>query len=276
MPAHTDEQFQQFLATLKPSNQGLDFFCDFKKIHSNVLEIKVKLCTLNALLGVDNIKEAVRAVWAQSPGVFDVLPILIAVRDRDACVRLSLDEYKRMCEFFKSVDDVVQFLEGTGLKDVFKSKKITNLVDYVFGIETGLDTNARKNRSGTIMETDIANLFKRNGVKFTEQFSSKNVPAIQAALGKDTKVFDFAVTKNGKTYLIETNFYSGGGSKLNEVARSYIEVAQKVNATRGYEFVWITDGAGWRSAKTKLAEAYKNIPHVYNFANIKEFLELVK
>lgn len=276
MAAHTDEQFQQFLKTLTATNQSLDFFCDFDKINENVLAIKIKLCTLNALLGVSDIRVAVKAIWEQSPKVFDVLPILLAVREKETNVRITLTQSKPMNSFFTSVDGVAEFLERTKLAEVFRSKKITNLVDYVFGIETGLDTNARKNRSGKIMEADIETLFKSHGLRFEMQYSSKNIPAIQAVLGKDTKVFDFMIKANGTTYLIETNFYSGGGSKLNEVARSYCEVSQKVNAVSGYKFVWITDGAGWHSAKSKLAEAYRIIPHVYNFANINEFIDLVK
>ena len=276
MEVHTDEQFQQFLRTLTATNQSLDFFCDFDKINKNVLAIKVKLCTLNALLGVSDLRAAVQAIWDQSPKVFEVLPILVAVREKETNVRITLSHCEPMSSFFKSVDKVVEFLEGTHLNNVFQSKKITNLVDYVFGIETGLDTNARKNRSGKIMEADITGLFKSHGLRFETQYSSKNIPAIQEVLGKDTKVFDFMIKANGTTYLIETNFYSGGGSKLNEVARSYIEVSQKVNSVNGFKFVWITDGAGWHDAKSKLAEAYRSIPYVYNFANIDEFIAMVK
>ena len=276
MPAHTKEQFSEFMETLKPTNQELNFFCDFDKIYNNVNKIKIKLCTLNALLGTRDLRESVKDIWDESPKAFEVLPILIAVRDKKTCVRISLDKYIPMSNFLQNVDEVVAFLEGTGLKDIFQSKKISNLVDYVFGIETGLDTNARKNRSGTIMECDIASIFTKEGIKFEEQFSSKNIPAIQAVLGKDTKVFDFVVKKNGTTYLIETNFYSGGGSKLNEVARSYSEVSQKVNSVKGYKFVWITDGGGWKSAESKLEEAYNIIPYVYNFTNLGEFIDMVK
>lgn len=274
--AHTDAQFEGFLANLKPTNQGLDFFSDFDKIASNTMKVKIKLSTLNALLGVSNLRTAVKAVWDEAPKSFEVLPILVAVRDSKTVVRMNLDEYREMRSFFGSVDSVLQFLEGTGLKEVFMSKKISNLVDYVFGIETGLDTNARKNRSGIIMEDDIAEIFTKNGIKFESQYSSKRIPVIQNLLGKDVKVFDFMIKKGNKTYLIETNFYSGGGSKLNEVARSYLEVAAKVNSVSGYEFVWITDGAGWHSAKSKLAPSYKAIPHVYNFTDLDNFLALVK
>ena len=95
-------------------------------------------------------------------------------------------------------------------------------------------------------------------------------------LGADKKRFDFYIETEWKKYLIEVNFYSGGGSKLNETARSYTELAPRVNSVDGFEFVWITDGIGWQSARNKLEEAYNEIPSVYNLTTIKEFIDLLK
>ena len=175
----------------------------------------------------------------------------------------------------KSSKKVVEFLEDTGLAEVFRSKRIKDLVDYVFGIETGLDTNARKNRSGHIMENTVAKLFSDANVDFRQEVYSSEFPEL-SVLGTDEKRFDFFIETSDKKYLIEVNFYSGGGSKLNEVARSYTDLAPKVNSVKGFEFVWITDGIGWKSARNKLEEAYNTIPSVYNLTNITEFLDLVK
>ena len=176
---------------------------------------------------------------------------------------------------FDSVDGVMKFLEGTGLDKVLKNKEIKDLVDYVFGVETGLDTNARKNRSGDITETLVARIFDNAGVEYSRQVSSNEYPAISQALGADQKVFDFVIQTEEKIYLIEVNFYSGGGSKLNEVARSYTDVAPKVNSVPGYEFVWITDGEGWASAKNKLEEAFATIPSIYNLSTIDNFISQI-
>lgn len=150
-----------------------------------------------------------------------------------------------------------------------------NLVDYVFGIETGLDTNARKNRSGHVMENTVANIFNNAGISFKQEVSSKEWPAITDVLGDDEKRFDFVVETSSKVYLIEVNFYSSGGSKLNEVARSYSDIAPKINSVEGFEFVWITDGIGWNSAKNKLQEAYGIIPSVYNLTSVEEFIDKI-
>ena len=271
-----NKDFDTFMSQLQETNQTLDFFCDFNKIVQNVNDIKLSLCMLNSLIGAPNLRKAVETIWQRDRTAFDVMEILIAVRDRGnkkvidtkgRCVPLS--------SFFFDIDGVMEYLESTGLAEVLQQQKIKNLVDYVFGIETGLDSNARKNRSGHVMERMIARIFTTNNISFRQEVYSSEWPEITNVLGDDEKRFDFVVQKNGTTYLIEVNFYSGGGSKLNEVARSYSEIAPKINAVNGFEFVWITDGIGWRSAKNKLQEAYSIIPSIYNLTNIADFLEVL-
>ena len=277
MAAHTTAQFNLFMSQLRETNATLDFYCDFPKIARNVANIEISLNTLNYLIGKENLREAVEALWNRDPSVFDVMDILIATRKKDDKKYIDNDgSMHSVHSLFTSVDGVMKFIEGTGLDKVFKNKEVKDLVDYVFGVETGLDTNARKNRSGEITETLVARIFNNAGIKYKEQVSSKEFPAISAALGADQKVFDFVIAANGKTYLIEVNFYSGGGSKLNEVARSYTDVAPKVNGVQGFEFVWITDGIGWKSASNKLEEAFAAIPNIYNLTTISEFINRVK
>lgn len=185
---------------------------------------------------------------------------------------MHLGECKKIHSLFNSVDGVMEFLEGTGLDKVFQKPEVHNLVDYVFGVETGLDTNARKNRSGQITESLVASMFDKAGIEYQSQVSSKTFPEVEQALGADQKVFDFVIKTNAKIYLVEANFYSTGGSKLNEVARSYTDIAPKINSLQGFEFVWITDGVDWRSAKNKLEEAYMTIPSVYNITTLQTFI----
>ena len=277
MSAHSTEQFNHFMSQLRETNATLDFYCDFPKIARNVADIEISLNMLNFLIGKENLREAVQSLWDRDPHVFEVMDILIATRKKDDKKYIDNDGSMHSVHFlFSSVDGVMKFIEGTGLDKVFKNKEVKDLVDYVFGVETGLDTNARKNRSGEITETLVARIFDNAGIRYREQVSSKEFPAIAAALGADQKVFDFVITANGKTYLIEVNFYSGGGSKLNEVARSYTDVAPKVNGVHGFEFVWITDGIGWNSARNKLEEAFAAIPSIYNLTTISEFIALIK
>ena len=271
------KDFKKFISQLQETNQTLDFFCDFDKISQNVEDIKLSLCMLNSMIGSADIRKSVETIWKRDKTAFNVMDILIAVRSEGK--KKVLDSFGNcvvLDSLFTSVDGVMEFLENTGLAEVFQSKKIKDLVDYVFGIETGLDTNARKNRSGHVMEGMVARILDKNGIQYRQEVYSSEWPAITKVLGDDEKRFDFVIKTFLKTYLIEVNFYSRGGSKLNEVARSYSDIAPKINSVPGFEFVWITDGIGWKSAKNKLQEAYSIIPSVYNLTNISEFVKKIK
>ncbi len=262
---------------MQETNQTLDFFCDFEKIGNNVDDIKLSLCILNSLIGTTDLRKSVETIWNRDKSAFSVMPILIAVRDEGKKMVLnSLNQCIELKSLFNSIDGVIEFVESTGLGDLFRERKIKDLVDYVFGIETGLDTNARKNRGGHVMENSVAKLLTENGIKFRQEVYSREWPTLNAVLGEDEKRFDFVIETAQKVYLIEVNFYTAGGSKLNEVARSYSELSPKINSVEGFEFVWITDGIGWRGAKNKLQEAYNIIPRVYNLTNVKEFINEIK
>lgn len=267
-----DKDFDFFMSQLMETNQTLAFFCDFQKIESNVDDVRLSLCMLNSLIGAKDLRKGVETIWKRDRTAFDVMGILIAVRDDGKRKVLNrLGESIPLDHFFESAEGVLEFLEDTGLADLFREGKISNLVDYVFGVETGLDSNARKNRSGHLMEGTVASAFRASGIKFRQEVYSTEWEELQRVLGDDEKRFDFVIEVPGKKYLIEVNFYSAGGSKLNEVARSYSELAPKINSVQGFEFVWITDGIGWKSARNKLQEAYGIIPRIYNLTSISEF-----
>ena len=269
------EQFKTFLSQLSETNVILDYFVDFEKVKENVRKIALKLNQLNYLIGKDNLEEAINDLYDENPKVFEVLDILIAVRNKNAKTLDNTGKITLLESYFISPKGVLEYIYETGLAEVFKNKEISNLVDYVFGIEVGLDTNARKNRGGDNMSKAVSLLFDREEIYYKKEVNSTLFLDIES-LGVDVKRFDFVIKTKKKTYLIETNFYNTGGSKLNEVARAYSEVAPKINQYENYEFVWITDGQGWLSAKNKLEEAYNTIPSVYNLTTLSEFVENVK
>lgn len=277
MSAHTELEFEVFMSQLKDTNQTLGFFCDFEKISQNVRNIEISLNMLNYLIGKTDIEAAVNDIWQRDSSAFNVMDILIAVRD-DGKKKVidSLDECVLLKQLFTSPEGVVEFLNETGLTELLRSNRIKDLVDYVFGIETGLDSNARKNRSGHIMEDTVQAIFEEANIQFGKEVYSSEYPLLTEVLGEDEKRFDFVIETPAKVYLIEVNFYSGGGSKLNEVARSYSDIAPKINSVDGFEFVWITDGIGWESARNKLQEAFSIIPSIYNLTTIGDFLRQVK
>lgn len=273
---HTKEQFELFMSQLKETNATLEFFCDFKKINSNVEAIAIKLNQLNYLIGQEDLDGAIRRLWLENPKVYSVLDILIAVRTSDNKKAILEDgRVELISRLFEDVEGVIDYIHGTGLDEVLQKKQIKNLVDYVFGVETGLDTNARKNRSGHLMENQVASLFDKSGITYRQEVYSTEYPEL-SVLGEDKKRFDFVIETTRCKYLIEVNFYSGGGSKLNEVARAYSELSPKINAVGGFEFVWITDGIGWKSARNKLEEAYYTIPCIYNLTTLCDFIHKLK
>ena len=267
--------FQNFLDELTETNATLDYFVDFEKVSKNIRSIEVKLNQLNYLLGKSNLKQAINEVFQENPNVFSVLNILLAVREDKRKVNSATSGVVEIASYKDNPEKIYEYICESGLSEVFINKEITSLVDYVYGIEVGLDTNARKNRSGSLMSRTVSNIFDKNNINYETEVSSSSLTGLEV-LGKDKKDFDFLIRTENKTYLIEVNYYSGGGSKLNEVARSYTSVASKVNIVKPYEFVWITDGQGWLTAKNKLEEAYNSIPMVYNLTSISNFIALVK
>jgi len=266
-------QFNTFLSQLSETNATLDNFTDFTKIKGNVNKIAIKLNQLNYLIGKKNLQKAVKELYKENPKVFEVLDILIAIRkNKNAKTFNNKGEVVLLDSYFTSPELILEYIEETGLSEVFRNKDVTNLVDYVFGVEVGLDTNARKNRGGENMSKAVSLLFDKAKIFYKKEVSSTAFPEL-LSLGADVKRFDFVIKTKKKTYLIETNFYNGGGSKLNETARSYSDVAPKINQYKNHEFVWITDGQGWLSAKNKLEEAYNIIPSLYNLATLEDLLK---
>lgn len=282
MAAHTQEQFEKFMNSLQKTNRTLDYyFCDFPKIKQNVECVKMNLSLLDCLLKSNNIQATIQTIYdSYGKKPFQVLPLLIATRLEKGSFwvvnKFPFGDVYDLSKLLETPEGVYRFLKETTLLDLFQDKSITNLVDYVFGIETGLDSNARKNRSGEITEKALANIFSQAGILFETQVKSKTMPKLEAALGKDMKKFDFVIKAKDKTFVIEVNFYNGGGSKPNEVARAYAGIAPKINAIEGYEFVWITDGIGWFDAKPEIKNAFDIIPKIYNLTTVKDFINNLK
>ena len=271
-----EKNFDLFLSQLSETNATLDYFTDFEKVIHNTNKIAIKLNQLNYLIGKEDLHKAIKELYEENSKVFEVLDILLAVRKKDKKKTLNANgEFVSLESYFSSLQGVIDYIDQTGLANVFKNKNVTNLVDYVFGVEVGLDTNARKNRGGENMAKAVALKFNGANIPFRSEVNSTEFEEIKS-LGQDLKRFDFVIQTKNKTYLIETNFYNSGGSKLNEVARAYTDIAPKINQYEKFEFVWITDGQGWFTAKNKLGEAYSLIPSIYNLANLDEFLSKVK
>lgn len=270
------EKFSVFFDNITEIKIGLDYYTDFKKVINNVNTISLRLTQLNYLVGQKDMRKAVEELWKENPKAFSVMGILVAVRKKQNKKAWGRDGSERLVyNYFDSVDHIMEFIEDSGLLIVLQDKHIKNLVDYVFGVETGLDTHGRKNRIGEIMVSKIAQQFDETNISYEREVQSKNFPAIKSVLGKDSKRFDFVISCPSKKYLVEVNYYGTQGSKVTEIPRSYMDVAKKINSVEGFEFVWITDGIGWKKAKEQLNEAYDEIPNVYNLNTLQDFINKI-
>ena len=269
--------FNTWLKTMRPSINGYDYYIDFEKVYRNVDDIKVELNILNSLIGSTNIKDDFKALVGKYPEILECIPILLAVRGNEIYAQDAEGAY--VYNFFKPnlpVEQYVVFMEKTGLFDLISKHLINNLVDYALGVETGLDSNGRKNRGGHQMEDLVESFIKKTGAEYYKEMYlgdierkwNVDLSAISAE-GTTTKRWDFVVKTNDMIYVIETNFYSSGGSKLNETARSYKMIAEEAKSVKGAEFIWVTDGGGWQSARRNLEETFRTMENLFNINDLE-------
>lgn len=279
--------FNTWLAGFRDSIADYGYYIDFDKVYRNVDGIKVELNILNSLIGSKSIKEDFKALIQKYPEVLKCIPLLLAVRENEIYCQDESGGYRYQFDFSKHFPDnddhderYVYFMENTGLFDLLENHIINNLVDYATGVETGLDSNGRKNRGGHLMEDLVESFIKKAGfAKGRSYFKEMYIHQITAKWGIDLsaisnqgkmeKRFDFVIKTPNMIYGIETNFYGSGGSKLNETARSYKTLAMETDTIDGFTFVWFTDGKGWNSAKNNLEETFDVMEHVYNINDLE-------
>lgn len=273
--------FNKWLSNFKTSIVDYTYYVDFKKVYKNTDELKIELNILNSLIGSKNIEDDFRKILNEYPNVLRCIPILLAVRNSEIYATDNGDTIKYSFKNMNlSIDQYCVFMQKTGLFNLIKNHIISNLVDYVTGVETGLDSNGRKNRTGHLMENLVESYIKKAGfIKNISYFKEMYINEISSKwnidlsnisnYGKTEKRFDFVIKGENKVYGIETNFYFNNGSKLNETARSYKTIALESNEIEKFEFVWITDGYGWKGAKNNLIETYEIMEHLYNINDLK-------
>ncbi len=267
--------FEKWLSGFRTSIADFRYYVDFDKVHANVDAIKVELNILNSLVGANDIEAAFVALIGKYPEVLKCIPILLAKREAEIAVTDRSGRYEfRFDEMSHDITDYVRFMRETGLFELIQKRIISNIVDYVTGVEVGLDSNGRKNRGGHLMEDLVEYYIQKAGFKKGETYFKEmyghdierrwnvNLSSLSND-GKTAKRFDFVLKTKSMIYAIETNFYTGGGSKLNETARSYKTLATESKEIEGFAFVWITDGGGWQSAKHNLEETFDVLPTLY-------------
>ena len=273
--------FNDWLGKFRESIADYDYYIDFPKIHKNIDTIRVELNILNTLVGSQNIEQEFDGLITKYPEILKCIPILLAVRSKEIYAIDEDGEYSyNFNKMNYSTEQYKVFMRKTGLFDLIANHIISNLVDYATGVETGLDSNGRKNRGGHLMENLVEGYIQKAGyVKGKDYFKEMNLSEIEkkwnidlsaiSNQGKAEKRFDFVIKTDNDIYGIETNFYGSGGSKLNETARSYKTLALETNTIDGLKFAWFTDGKGWNSARNNLEETFDVMDDIYNINDLE-------
>lgn len=273
--------FAEWLLTFTDSIANYRYYIDFETIYKNAEIYKIELNMLNALIRSKNIEKDFRDLVEKYPEVIKCIPTLLAVRQSEIFV---LDDKGNKFEYsFKKmnydVEQYIVFMRETGLFELLEKHLINNLYDYVLGVECGLNSNARKNRGGHLMEDAVEKFIQKAGFKKGETYFKEmylqNIEekwkldmSFISNKNQSTKRFDFVIKTDKCIYGIETNFYASGGSKLNETARSYKMIEEESKKVFGFKFVWFTDGMGWISARNNLKETFDNMENIYNIADM--------
>ncbi len=283
--------FAEWLLTFTDSISNYKYYIDFETIYKNAEIYKIELNMMNSLIGSKNIEKDFEDLVYRYPEIIKCIPTLLAVRQAEIIV-LDDDGNKFEYNFEEMNYDVEQykvFMKETGLFNLLENHIVNNLYDYVLGVECGLNSNARKNRGGHLMEGIVERFIQKAGFKKGETyFKEMYLQEIEnkwkldmsfiSNQNQSTKRFDFVVKTDNCIYGIETNFYASGGSKLNETARSYKMLAEESEKVVGFEFIWFTDGMGWISARNNLKETFDNMDNIYNINDMKNGIiqEIIK
>lgn len=275
--------FESWLLTMKDSIATWNYYTDFPKVYDNVNKLKIELNIMNSLIGSKNIEEEFKSLLTKYPEIIKAIPILLAKREREIKIIDPKETYVfNFAKMNYSVDQYALFMKNCGLFELLQNHIINNLIDYVLGVEVGMDTNGRKNRTGDAMEDLVESyLIKAGLIKDKTYFKELNKSDVEQMFhldlsgisnqDKTEKRFDFVFKGSlGEIYACECNFYSGGGSKLNETARSYKTLTLEAKDITGFTFVWFTDGMGWTSARHNLEETFDVLDTLYNIKDLED------
>ncbi len=275
--------FNEWFSDFKENIADYKYSTDFDKVYRNVEEVKVELNILNSLIGSKDIENEFVKLFDNYPQIVKALPILIAKREKEIYCQDDNGgyTYKFLLNNLETANDYAYFMKKTGLFDLLENHIINNLVDYVTGVEVGLDSNGRKSRSGDLMENLVESYiikagFIKNKTYFKEMSLSRVANEWKLDLssisnqGKTEKYFDFVIKTEKYVYAIETNYYSTKGSKPNETARSYKMIALESKDISGFKFVWFTDGKGWKPSRHNLEETFDVMEHIYNISDLEK------
>jgi type II restriction enzyme len=273
------QSFDDLINNLRSVIADFAFYTDFEKVVANVRKQQTRIQRLEEILEKDHFDEDLILAIKREPQMIGLLANLLAIRKNfDVMHNDRIISYDLKSKTL-SDQDYVDLVKESGLSNLLREGLVKDLKSYLLGVEVGLDSNARKNRGGTAMEKLVEEYIHQLDIPYFAQVNKRTLKSkfgidIDIVLNDESlksanKVFDFVVLGEIKIYLIETNFYSSGGSKLNETSRSYRQLASELLKLESVEFIWITDGAGWKTAKGNLKETYDMMKHLYTIHDLE-------
>lgn len=283
-----------FQETLTVTNRDFKFLTDWKKIEKVVKKYRFEIALFDVLIKSYNFDNELRQLLSKYPDAIKVLPLLLALSNKDSEELVLVEDFLNwnFAEFHfnfrefngssEHLDKAARLFEKTGLKNFFLNLSAKSILDYTIGVQVGLDTNARKNRSGHIMEKlieeEILSYKKSDEITF-EVFTQKKFKFLKE---KDIlypnelseRKADFLLVKDKNWVNIEVNFYNTSGSKPEEIVNAYTERQRYIKNSGGH-FVLITDGLGWRkktkdNVQNQVKIAFKELDYIMNLHFVKE------
>ena len=274
-----DEVFAYLISSLKETIKSFDYFVNWKKVIKNYQDVETSLNLLNTLIGKDDIEQASLKLLREYPKVIGVVPALLAERDKKISLLPNPQNFDiKRFDFSKPMpaEDGVLFLKESGFLNLISNRNIKSIPDYFIGVEVGLDSNGRKNRSGTSMENlvefFVRDICERNGYEYIAQATADKIKSKwnkNITVNKSSKRIDFAINTPKRLYLIETNFYGGGGSKLKSTAGEYADIYHQWT-NDGHQFIWVTDGYGWKTTQRPLRDTFNTTDYIINLDMIQK------
>lgn len=269
--------FDIWLSKFRESISTYGYYTDFVTVYKNAEKLKVEINILNSLVGSKNIEKDFEDLIKRYPECLKAIPLLLAVRSNEIyCQDKNGAVNYNFAKPVQNIDQYKYFMRETGLFDLLEKHIISNLFDYATGVEVGLGSNGRKNRGGHQMEDLVESYLIASRLEYYKEMYLQDIEkkwgidlSAISAEGTSTKRWDFVVKTDKTIYVIETNFYASGGSKLNETARSYKMIAEESKNIPGFQFVWITDGAGWTSARRNLKETFDTMDYIFNINDLE-------
>lgn len=268
-----EEYSNDFLNTLLASNHTYEFYVNWEKVYDNLKGHVVEISILNSLNKVseDELEDNFYQILVNYPEVVPILPTILAIRDKKVPIFSIADKSSKIINFSKNnfdLDEIFEFSQETGLLNLFNN--IDDLYSYLVGTEVGLDTNARKNRSGSIFEDAVGSLLEEK-LKDKSEYSFLEEEYVSQV--HRNKRFDYVIFKNNvPKFVFECNFYNSTGSKPIEVAHAYANLQNDIDTT-DLIFIWVTDGQGWNKMFTTLMNVAEDIDFIVNYNMLNKILD---